>query len=96
MIRHIVFFKFKPGTTDAQIDKLAEGLMGLPARIAEIKGFECGRDLIHSERSFDFALNSAFADMEALQRYQVHPDHQQVVAYVREISEKVVAVDYEF
>ena len=30
MITHIVLFKFKPETTDAEIQKLAEGLGSLP------------------------------------------------------------------
>ena len=30
----------------------------------------------------------------ALQRYQVHPEHQKVVAHVKKISSNVVAVDF--
>lgn len=95
MIRHIVFFKFKADATEAQILDLEEGLKGLPALIPEIRGFEVGRDVLRSERSFDLGLVSTFDDLDALQRYQVHPDHQVVVAKVRQIAEKVVAVDYE-
>ena len=94
MIRHIVFFKFKPGTGEAKIAELKEKLGGLPGQIPEILAFEFGEDVIHSPRSYDFALIGSFADLEALDRYQVHPDHQLVIALVREISESVVAVDF--
>ena len=96
MIRHLVFFKFKPGTTEADIAKLEQGLSRLPSVISEIATFELGRDIVRSERSFDFGLNAAFADRDALNAYQVHPEHQQVVAHVKTIAEKVVAVDYTF
>jgi hypothetical protein len=34
--------------------------------------------------------------MEALKRYQVHPDHLPVVAKVKEFSESILAVDFTF
>jgi len=95
MLKHLVFFKFKPETTDAQIDELAERLGNLPEVIAEIKEFVFGRDIVRSERSYDFALVSLFDDMDALQRYQVHPDHQAVLAHVKQICSGVAAVDFE-
>ncbi|PLY03501.1 MAG: stress responsive alpha-beta barrel domain-containing protein [Desulfuromonas sp.] len=95
MIQHVVFFKFKPETTDEQIDAIADGLSGLPDSIEEVRGFVFGRDVIRSERSYDFALVSTFDDLEALDRYQVHPEHQKVVALVKAAAESVVAVDFE-
>ena len=95
MITHVVFFKFKPETTDADIQQLAEGLGGLPEQIEEIHEFRFGTDVIRSERSYDFGLVSSFEDLEALQRYQVHPEHQKVVAHVKAISASVLAVDFE-
>lgn len=95
MIKHIVFFKFKADTSEEQSRDLEQSLKGLPDLIAEIRAFEVGRDVLRSERSFDLALVSDFDDLDALQRYTVHPDHQVVVGKVRQLCEKVVAVDYE-
>lgn len=95
MIKHIVFFKFKADTGEEQIRDLEQSLKALPGLISEIRSFEVGRDVLRSERSFDLALVSTFDDLDALQRYNVHPDHQVVVGKVRQISEKVVAADYE-
>jgi hypothetical protein len=86
--------KFKAEATDDQIAEMEKALAALPARIPEIKEFVFGRDVIRSERSYDFALVSAFNDLEAMQRYQVHPDHQQVVSKVRAVSESILAVDF--
>lgn len=96
MIKHIVFFRWKETATAAQISEIAAGLDGLPALISEIRGFQTGADVIRSERSYDFALVSDFDDLAALDRYQVHPDHQAVVAKVRAAAASVVAVDYEY
>ena len=95
MITHIVLFKFKPETTEAEIHKLAEGLGSLPQLIEEIREFRFGADVLHSERSYDLGLVSSFEDFDALQRYQVHPEHQKVVAHVKTIASNVVAVDFE-
>ena len=94
MLTHVVLFKFKPETTAEQIAGLEAGLKGLPAVIAEIREFRFGRDVIHSERSYDLALVSAFDDLAAMQRYQVHPAHQAVIAQVKACCAGVVAVDF--
>ncbi len=95
MITHLVLFKFKAETTEAEIQQLAEGLGGLPQKIEEIREFRFGKDVIHSERSYDLGLISSFDDLDALQRYQVHPEHQKVVAHVKAITSGAVAVDFE-
>jgi len=96
MIKHIVFMKFKAGVTDKDIAEIEKGLGGLPGRIPEIKEYQFGRDIVRSERSYDFALVSAFEDMEALKRYQVNQYHLPVVAKVKELSESILAVDFTF
>lgn len=95
MLKHVVLFKFKPDTTEAQIDQLVDGFAGLPDAIEEIREFVFGRDIVKSDRSYDFGLVSLFDDLAAMQRYQVHPAHQAVVAHVRQISSSVVAVDFD-
>ncbi|HOV86666.1 MAG TPA: Dabb family protein [Syntrophobacteraceae bacterium] len=95
MLKHVVFMKFKPGVTEEEIGDLAGSLGKLPGVVPEIQGFEFGRDLVRSERSYDFALVSTFADLDAMNRYQVHPEHQRVVAKVRQLSQSVLAVDFE-
>ena len=95
MLHHIVLFKFKPGTDNVQIAALEKMLDALPDQIIEIQLYEFGRDVVRSDRSYDFALVSGFANLPAMQRYQVHPEHQKVIAHVREICEDIRAVDFE-
>ena len=95
MIPHIIFFKFKADATEAAIADLEASLNGLPGLIAEIRAFSCGRDVLRSARSYHLALIADFDDLAALDRYQVHPDHQAVVAKVKVLAESVIAVDFE-
>lgn len=94
MVKHVVLFKFKPETDAAQIEQLAVGLGALPDAIPEIREFVFGHDLLRTERSYDFGLVSLFDDLAALERYQVHPEHQLVVTQVKKICSAVVAVDF--
>lgn len=96
MIKHIVFFKFKDGVAESDIAEVERGLGRLPEIIPEIKEFVFGRDVVRSERSYDFALVSSFDDLETMGRYQVHPDHQEVLVKVRQICESIKAVDFEY
>jgi hypothetical protein len=94
MLNHVVSMKFKSGVTEADIDDLEKSLDELPNSIVEIQMYELGRDVLHTERSYDFALVALFANEEALQRYQKHPEHLKVLEKIRRLCESVVAVDF--
>ena len=94
MLRHVVFFKFKKRVREGEIADLEQSLAALPPVIPEILSYEFGRDVVRSERSYDLALISSFANLESMQRYQEHPDHQVVLKKVRELCESVLAVDF--
>ena len=94
MIKHIVCIKFKLGIAESKVAELAKSLGALPAKIPEIKSFEFGPDILHADRSLDFALVASYEDVEALKRYQVHPDHLPVLAKVKELAEKILVVDF--
>ena len=88
--------KFKKDTREAGIGGLEKKLGALPGLIPEIKSYEFGRDVIRSERSYDFALVSVFEDTEALKRYQIHHLHQEVLKTVKDLCESVVVADFVF
>lgn len=96
MIKHVIVIKFKPDVTDSEKNSFEEELSKLPSVIPEIKGFIFGRDVVRSERSYDFALVSDFDSLEALDRYRKHPEHVKVLQQVRNIAEHIVAVDFEY
>jgi heme-degrading monooxygenase HmoA len=95
MLKHIVLLKFKESVTDEQREDLKKSLLALPKVIQEIKGYECGSDL-RPTKTFDFALVSTFDDLEAMKRYQVRPEHVEVLTKVRNLSAKIEVVDFEY
>ena len=94
MLKHVVFFKFKHGIGEEDIVDLEKSLAELPPDIPEILSYEFGRDVVRSERSYDLALISTFKDLDAMQHYQKHPDHQIVLRKVNKLCERVVVVDF--
>ena len=95
MINHVVLMKFKPGVSDDAIDDLEKSLDDLPNIILEIQSYEFGRDQVHSQKSYDFALVSLFANLEAVKRYQEHPAHLKVLQKITTLTEKMIVVDFE-
>jgi len=94
MLNHVVLMKFKKGVGENTIRELEALLEELPNRIIEIHSYEFGRDIMHSERSYDFALIALFANSESLQRYQNHPEHKTVLNKIGSMCESVLAVDF--
>ena len=94
MLTHIVCWKYKAETTpEMRADHRAK-LVALPKIIRNSVSFNVGEDILHLERSFDTGLVVVFSDRAALDFYNDHPEHQKVAALGREISEKVVSVDF--
>lgn len=94
MIKHVVMLKFKKDVQESGIGELEKKLGALPGVIPEIKSYEFGRDIVRSERSYDFALVSVFKDTESLKIYQVHPRHQEVLKTVKDLCESVIVADF--
>lgn len=94
MLTHIVCWKYKTETTPEQRAEHIKRLKELPNLIPNVLSFNVGSDILNLDRSFDTGLVATYADRAALDAYNVHPDHQEVVAIGRSISEKVVSVDF--
>jgi hypothetical protein len=94
MLNHVVLLKFKPGVAEADIDELEKQLDALPNSILEIQMYEFGRDVVKSERSYDFAIVSLFANETALERYLTHGEHVRVAAKLKQLCENIITVDF--
>ncbi len=94
MLTHVVFFKLQERTPE-QAQKLREVLLSLNGKIPQIKYMEVGVNVLPSERAFDVALYQHFDSLEAMQAYQVHPEHLEVQKYIRSVMASSASVDYE-
>ena len=93
MIRHIVMWKFRPGT-EAEQAKFLEGLRGLQGVVPQFKRGEVAVNV--GEGNYDAGLVSEFDSLEDLDAYKNDPRHKAVSALCKSIREDRVAVDYEF
>ena len=93
MIRHIVMWKFRPGT-EAEQAKFLEGLRGLQGVVPQLKRSEVAVNV--GAGNYDAVLVSEFDSLEDLDAYKNAPRHKAVSALCKSIREDRVAVDYEF
>ena len=96
MIRHVVFFKFKPEASAADRTKVLGQLRALRDKIDVIRSFEVGEDVLRSARSWDAVLIATYDDLQALDIYTRHDDHVEVALKLREICDAVGSVDFEY
>jgi len=92
MVKHIVMWKFKPGT-EAEQEKFLSGLRGLFGVIPQIKEQEVGVNC--GSGNYDAVLISSFDSKEDLETYQTDPRHVTVASICKSIRTDRVAVDYE-
>ena len=95
MIRHIVLFKIKE-EFKSEIPALAEAFYSMKGRVEGLLEIQSGGDFLHSERSYDLALLTVFADRAAFDAYQTHPAHMPIKKRMHEVREGSVACDFEF
>lgn len=93
MIKHIVCFKLKEGE---DVNKAKEILLSMKGNVPMLKEIQVGVDILHSERSYDLYLSVVVEDMKALEEYQNHPYHVEVVkTHMHKVRTASVAVDFE-
>ena len=101
MIKHIVMWTIREGETPrAKFERMAEvkaRLMALPEAIGEIRRFEVYfNSPSAASDNFDVVLESEFGSWADLDAYQKHPQHLEVVEYLRNVRQNKAAIDYEY
>lgn len=91
MVRHIVMWKFQPGTEQRQ-EEFFKGLRGLLGVVPQLKSCQ----VIRGERAgnCDAALLAEFDSMEDLEAYLADPRHKAVSALCKAIRTDRAAVDF--
>ncbi|MCH0541940.1 Dabb family protein [Streptomyces sp. MUM 203J] len=97
MIRHLVLFKLNEGVRrdEPRVEAGAKAFQELGALVPELRFWECAWNITDRPIAYDFAINSAVEDADALKRYIEHPAHQAAAGQWREFATWVIA-DYEF
>ncbi|WP_245838815.1 MULTISPECIES: Dabb family protein [Maribacter] len=96
LLRHVVLFKFKQGTTTEQIDKVEAAFSALPSKIEQIQGYEWGTNNSPEglDKGFTHAFFLTFKSEEDRAIYLPHPDHKAFGAVLTPHLEDVLVIDY--
>ena len=96
LLRHVVLFKFKEGTTKAQMKEVEDAFSALPSKIEQIKGYEWGLNNSPEglEKGFTHAFFLTFESEEDRAIYLPHPDHKAFGAVLTPYLEDVLVIDY--
>lgn len=81
-VQHIVVFRWKAGTTAADVAAIEVELEGLPGKVPSLVDYRHGPDLALGEGRWDFGIVASFADVEGWRAYDQHPDHHHIRAHV--------------
>ena len=92
MIKHVVMWKFKPGTEN-EMNEFLSGLRGLFGVIPQIRSQEVGVNCL--DGNYDAVLISTFDSLADLDTYKNDPRHLAVAGLCKEIRTDRVAVDFE-
>src|ERR1700745_2101323 len=78
VLRHAVFFKFKDGTSDADIKKVVDTFDALPKKIDSIKSYQRGKQFspIGFDDGYTHCWLVTFADEAGRAKYLPHPEHK--------------------
>jgi diamine N-acetyltransferase len=93
-LTHVVLFKLKDNNPE-NVEQTAVKLRSLQGNVPTLKSIEVGVNVIPSARAYDIGIITRFDDLAAMQAYQTHPFHQEVLAYMNGVMETAVALDYE-
>jgi len=98
LLRHVVLFKFKDGTSAEQIKAVEDAFRALPGKIHVIRDFEWGTDISpeHKSQGFTHCFLLTFRTEADRDAYLPHPAHVAAVAPIRPHIADVCVVDYSF
>ncbi|MFT2818138.1 Dabb family protein [Leifsonia sp. A12D58] len=96
-IRHVVSWQLASTDTAEKAEharRISEELTGLVGVVPEIRALQVGAD-VAGAGNWDVVLIADFDDLDAVARYQVHPEHQRAGEFIRSVVAQRSCVDFE-
>jgi len=94
MLVHIVMFKFKEENKKANIIQAKQMLENLMGAVPSLRSMDVGVNFIASNRAMDLSIIAVFESDEGLNAYDIHPEHQKVVNFIKSVVDYSKASDY--
>jgi len=96
LLRHVVMFKFKDGTTEEDVQRIEQAFAALPAKINAIYDFEFGTDVSVEGKSAGFTHCFLVTFRSEAERaiYLPHAAHKEFISVAGPHVDNVLVVDY--
>jgi len=96
LLRHVVLFKFKEGTTPQQVKQVEDAFRALPAKINLIRGFEWGTNVSPENlaQGYTHCFFLSFAGDKDRDAYLIHPAHKEFGKLLGLYLDKALVVDF--
>ncbi len=96
-VKHIALLKFKPETTEEQIQSLFDSIMDLSEIVPGVEDYVAGANNspegLNQDLTHGFIMT--FQDAQARDTYLPHPEHEKLKQLLLPHAEKVVVFDFE-
>jgi hypothetical protein len=101
MIKHMVMWTIREGDTPrSKFERMAEmksRLLNLKEEIREIRSMEVMfNSPLAPLDNYDVVLVCEFSSWTDLETYQMHPEHQKIVEYVKNVRKDRACIDIEY
>lgn len=97
MLKHIIFFKSinrNSAEKELELKALETKLKSMASEIDFLLSLEVGTNILSKPISYDVCLNIELNSLEDLEKYRVHPAHQNVINFIHEKKFEKAVVDY--
>ena len=96
VLRHVVLFKFKDGTSEEQVEQIERAFCALPGKVDAIYDFEWGTDVSveNLHQGFTHCFFVSFLSEDDRAKYIPHPDHKAFGKLLGPHLDKVLVIDY--
>ncbi len=94
MVKHIVMFDFKDENKQENLLKAKRMLEALVDTVPSLKSMEVGLNFSEEERAMDLSIITTFDDKEGLALYANHPEHLEVVDFIKTVVSQSKVSDY--
>lgn len=99
MIKHIVLFKLKEFNSIEEkkeaLTKIKTGLESLINKIDLLQAIKVELNLEIESANYDLCLITQFKSVDDMNAYQIHPEHQKVLKYIKSVAAQRACVDFE-
>ncbi|HKK09582.1 MAG TPA: Dabb family protein [Bacteroidales bacterium] len=93
MIEHIVMFRLH-SESKGQVIELKDKLDALEDKIDDVLKIETGINFADRSDAYDLMLKVHVKDKEGLKAYAEHPEHQQVLKFIKQVVDQTAVVDF--